>query len=223
MPMNELVQSDKLASLETVIDAGLEAFWQVGEAFRTIRDEELYRPSHPTFNAYCLDRWGFTASRSRQLSAGAEIRAQLQDEGVVELPSNEGQTRALGQVPEDARADVWALAVETAFKLNRPTTASIIKAVASVLNETGNTGAISIEGTQLSLQALVKGAISEDAIEALMRQRDHIAQHSKPLQKWRGVVVGVSVQDGKQVISIMIDEGDLDEALVGKVAGVWVK
>jgi hypothetical protein len=63
----------RLVELETVIEAGLQTFMQVGSALLEIRTEKLYRETHATFADYCEQRWRFSDRRARQLMSAAEI------------------------------------------------------------------------------------------------------------------------------------------------------
>jgi hypothetical protein len=58
-PSLPTIDHDRLAELEAVVDRGLHVFVDVGLALATIRDEQLYRATHPTFKAYLAQRWGF--------------------------------------------------------------------------------------------------------------------------------------------------------------------
>lgn len=63
---------ERLAELEAVVEAGAEAFVRVGIALHEIRATRLYRGTHGTFEEYCKDRWGWSASRGRQLIGAAK-------------------------------------------------------------------------------------------------------------------------------------------------------
>ncbi len=98
-----------LAELERIIERGFAAFVQVGDALARIRDERLYADTHRTFETYCRERWGFVASRARQLIAAAETVTAVTVNGLT-APANEAQAREL--VPlmrEDERqaVEVW--------------------------------------------------------------------------------------------------------------------
>jgi hypothetical protein len=67
----------RLAELEAVVERGLETFVEVGTALQEIRDAKLYKVSHSTFEAYCKERWHFSASRARQLCAAAKTAKAL--------------------------------------------------------------------------------------------------------------------------------------------------
>jgi hypothetical protein len=48
---------ENLNRLERIAHDGLDAYVDVGVALAMIRDRHLYRDSHPSFEAYVLDRW----------------------------------------------------------------------------------------------------------------------------------------------------------------------
>lgn len=97
----------RLAELEEVVERGLSTFVEVGNALMEIRDARLYRATHPTFEAYCRERWGFSRSHGYRLIRAAEL-AELSPTGDIR---NERQARA---ILEPARLDpgrkVFALA-----------------------------------------------------------------------------------------------------------------
>lgn len=81
-------ETASLAECEAVIERGLKTFVEVGEALLRVRDERLYRATHPTFEHYCRERWGFGGRRARQLMAASEV-------GTIVPVENEGQAREL--------------------------------------------------------------------------------------------------------------------------------
>lgn len=92
----------RLTELEATVERGLQTFVEVGEALREIRDSELYRAEHGTFEDYCSTRWGFTDRRARQLMRTAEI-------GTVVPVENERQARELAPLAGDEAelAETW--------------------------------------------------------------------------------------------------------------------
>lgn len=109
-------EADYLVQCEETISHGLQTFIEVGTALAMIRDNRLYRAEHPTFEAYCAERWGFTDRRARQLIDAAAI-------GTIVPVTNEGQARELARVPETERAEVWQQTVERTD--GKPTAAAI--------------------------------------------------------------------------------------------------
>lgn len=87
----------------------------VGRALMAIRDARLYRDEYGTFEDYCRQRWGFVASRARQLIAAAEVVSNLESVTTV-TPSTESQARPLAALEPEAQREAWAEAVATAPK-----------------------------------------------------------------------------------------------------------
>jgi hypothetical protein len=108
------------------------AFLEVGWAMLEIRDKRLYRESFPSFDLYCLKRWGFKKSRTYQLMDAFKLVEELKASTTVELPANEAQVRPLKalKAPEQQR-EAWAETVKDAG--GEPITAVMVeKAVARV-------------------------------------------------------------------------------------------
>ncbi len=90
------VETDRLDELEHVVARGLQTFVEVGQALGEIRDRRLYRATHGTFDNYCRERWGFVASRARQLIAAAETVTAVTAAGLPAL-STEAVTREMAR------------------------------------------------------------------------------------------------------------------------------
>jgi hypothetical protein len=97
-----------LARHEQVIERGLNTFVEVGEALSAIRDGRLYRESHTTFEAYCRERWGMSASRARQLCGASDVAKSVT---MVTL-TTERQARELAKVEPAKRQEVVERAQE---------------------------------------------------------------------------------------------------------------
>jgi DNA N-6-adenine-methyltransferase Dam len=83
-----------LEALEAVIERGLETFVEVGSALMKIRDGKHYRQrGFKTFDAYCLNRWGWGRTRAHRLIEASEVASVLLPIG--NIPGNEGQAREL--------------------------------------------------------------------------------------------------------------------------------
>jgi hypothetical protein len=63
-PENNLMPAEigDLGRLEAVVQDGLGAYVQVGDALAEIRDGHLYRDSHGSFETYARERWGVNIS-----------------------------------------------------------------------------------------------------------------------------------------------------------------
>lgn len=86
----------RLERLEAVIERGQKIFVEVGNALMEIRDARLYRDTHETFEAYCQERWGWSASRSRQLIAAAKTVTAVTAQGLP-APKTEGEARRIAK------------------------------------------------------------------------------------------------------------------------------
>jgi hypothetical protein len=101
--MVTLLRDDqRLAELEKTIARGQKTFVEVGLALAEIRDLRLYRREYSGFEEYCRRKWGWSASRARQLVASAQVAKSVT---IVTLP-NEAAARELGKAEPGARAGV---------------------------------------------------------------------------------------------------------------------
>lgn len=92
-------ERSELAHLETTIVRGA---GQVAVALATVRDRRLYREEHPTFEAYCRDRWGMSRSRAYQTIHAGEVNSILST--VVDSAIPEAQARELVDLRDDPAA-----------------------------------------------------------------------------------------------------------------------
>ena len=67
----------ELGCCETVIERGLGAFVEVGNALQVIRDKRLYRAEYGTFEAYCRERWGVSRPRAYQMVEASSVVENL--------------------------------------------------------------------------------------------------------------------------------------------------
>lgn len=127
-------EAQALAADESIIEAGLATFVEVGEALCDIRDRRLYRLSHGTFEAYCRERWGMSRQRAHQFIDSAEVVGALST--IVDTPpATESQARALAPLKADPEkmADAMRTAVERTA--GKPTAAAIAEAVDEIVGE----------------------------------------------------------------------------------------
>jgi SAM-dependent methyltransferase len=123
----QLTQRERaeLQALERRIETGLSAYIEAGKALKEIRDSGLYA-EYGTFEAYCDQRWGISRSRAYQLLKAQDVVSSLST-FVDKLPEREAHVRALAEVPEAQRAEVW----QTAVSSPEPVTVPKIKAIAA--------------------------------------------------------------------------------------------
>lgn len=63
----------ELGTLESRIEKGLRAFWDIGQSLGQIRDKQLYRQSYKTFDEYCLNRWEMSRRSAYRLIQAALV------------------------------------------------------------------------------------------------------------------------------------------------------
>ncbi len=96
-----------LADLEIVIERGVKTFVEVGVALEEIRDGKLYRPTYPTFEDYCRERWGWSRQHAYRQIQAAGVAKNLSPRG-DNMPVNEGQARELASLPSEQQCEVAA-------------------------------------------------------------------------------------------------------------------
>ncbi len=108
-------EKGRLFELERQVE---ESFYRAGIALKEIRDSRLYRMTHPTFEEYCRERFGFERRYPYQLIDAAivtdNIRQCVRDAHI--FPTNEYQLRPLAKLKGDPskQVEVWLRAVERA-------------------------------------------------------------------------------------------------------------
>lgn len=112
-------ERNALSRCEGVIERGIKSFVETGAALMTIRDSRLYRETHATFKAYCVDRWGLSDKHAYRYIDGARVCA------LVSAPLPERAARELAPLIEvpDELLNVWRRASGLAVGLP---TASLI-------------------------------------------------------------------------------------------------
>jgi len=125
-----LKESARLVELERTIKDGLMTFMEVGRALIEIRDAQLYRIQHRTFEAYCRDQWGMTDRHARNLIAASSTASSLAGTGTI-VPKTESQARPLTKLPPAEQPEAWARAVEIAGG-DQPTAKQVERAVQAV-------------------------------------------------------------------------------------------
>jgi hypothetical protein len=101
-----------LTEAEAKIEAGLQTFYDVGNALAQIRDRQLYRESHPSFQAYADQRWGIGKSYTSRLIGAAGTINNLIDAGMDRLPDSERHTRPMLALPAQAQRLAWGLVLD---------------------------------------------------------------------------------------------------------------
>lgn len=152
-------QQARLATLEAIVERGLDTFVQVGLALAEIRDARLYKQRYGTFEAYCRERWGFSRSRGYRLIRAAEL-ASLSPTGDIQ---NERQARAV--LEPGATRDIDQRLLTLAFGLDP--NAALPASVETLWRHAGR--------RPPSLEEAVEAAeTTEEKIAILLRYHDEI-------------------------------------------------
>ncbi|MBW4479930.1 MAG: hypothetical protein KME54_24570 [Tolypothrix brevis GSE-NOS-MK-07-07A] len=106
-------EAQELRRLETTVERGLRAFWEIGQALRQIQDQRLYRQDYKNFEEYCITRWEMSRRSAYQLIEAASVYENVRH-GAQILPANERQTRPLTILPPEKQREAWNKAVSTA-------------------------------------------------------------------------------------------------------------
>ncbi|MBR9682368.1 MAG: hypothetical protein GOV02_01715 [Candidatus Aenigmarchaeota archaeon] len=112
---------------ESIIEKGLNTFYDVGNALISIRDNKQYKEEYDTFECYCIERWGIKKAYAYRLMTASETTDNLST--IVDvLPENEGQAQQLSKVPPEEQAEVWTQTQDETGK-EQPTAAEIKEVV----------------------------------------------------------------------------------------------
>jgi hypothetical protein len=138
MPKNEieskLTSADKkaLAKHEETIRSGLTSFIEVGHALAEIRDSQLYRDSHKSFEAYCQERWDIGARQAHYKIAAAEVIDNLRSaKSISHMPSFETHAIELSKAGDKA-TKVWAAVLKASPMAEDGTVCTTVKKIAEV-------------------------------------------------------------------------------------------
>ena len=127
------IDTDRLSDLEYVIERGLKAFFDVGNALLEIKNSQLYRNDYDTFEDYCRERWGFAKSYAYYQIGAAKVINNLSTI-VDKLPETETQARPLAQLEPEQQREVWLRVIELA-KNNKITAEFIESIIAEIYPE----------------------------------------------------------------------------------------
>jgi hypothetical protein len=99
-------ESEELAELEKDIDEAMEHFNDIGFRLYQIKAKKLYRGTHTTFAAYCLDKFQISRVHGDRLVKAFKTQEILKREpdGSVAVPKTEAALRGLGGLaPENVK------------------------------------------------------------------------------------------------------------------------
>lgn len=121
--------------LERVVRDGLATVLEVGAALCEIREQQLWRETHATFEKYLHEVFDLPKRRAYQIIEAAEVRQDLckilhSHDPDCPIPQTESHCHELSKLDDETAAEVWTRVIEETE--NKPT-ASAIRRVASEL------------------------------------------------------------------------------------------
>jgi hypothetical protein len=108
----DVAERARLQELESIVEHGLQTFYEVGKALEEIREQKLYRETHKTFEAYCQEKWGMARQTANRFIGAARVMEILEPIG-SKIPTKESQIRPLAQLPPELQIKIWQEAVES--------------------------------------------------------------------------------------------------------------
>jgi hypothetical protein len=126
LPEAERAELDRC---EETIRKGLRTFFLVGTALVTIRDRRLYRASHPTFEAYCQQRWGIGRNYAWRVIGAAERIKLLPAGEDMPKPTTEFQVRPFLKLDPKVFPKAWEETLKRAGggKITLTTVKSVVR------------------------------------------------------------------------------------------------
>jgi hypothetical protein len=100
-----LQDGPSLETCEAIIEAGLQTFYEVGQALAYVRDAELYRAGYITFQSYLKERWGFSFGWANRLMSSSDIVKSLADTPTP--PTSVAVAEELTPLPTGLRKQIW--------------------------------------------------------------------------------------------------------------------
>ncbi len=172
--------------LNEIVERGIAAFMEAGEALREIRDRELWKAGgYTSWDNYCLAVLAITRNHANRLIRAAKVGKLLS--GVVPIgptpalppPRNESQLRPLLNLDDPKRqVEVWARAVEKAG--GQPTARQVSEAVADSLSTGEGTEPEKIPPRErrLRIVARLRSAVANrnswEEVEALVAELEEL-------------------------------------------------
>jgi hypothetical protein len=106
-----VTEQARLQELESIVDHGLQTFYEVGKALDEIREQKLYRETHKSFETYCRDKWGIARQTAHRFISAAQVIENLTPIG-VKIPTKENQVRPLAGLSPELQLEIWQEALK---------------------------------------------------------------------------------------------------------------
>jgi protein gp37 len=160
-----------------IVETGVKAFWQVGQALAVIKTRDLWRAGgHKSWDAYCSSVAGMSRGHAHRLmgAAGFLEIVKTSPRGDV-LPIMEAQVRPLLRLPEpEQQVAAWGMAVERA-EGSQPTATQVREVVTEIMHPDGEVTKPSSRGQRrgelvLKLKEAVTKRQSWEQVEKLLAE-----------------------------------------------------
>ena len=126
----------------------LPKFLSVGNDLIELKQLEVYKETHKTFEAFVRDQFNLERAQAYRLMEAASVTKNLSPIGdKIDTPKLESQLREVAKAPPEQQAEVVKKAVEKAAEENRKPTANDFKQAVKQV-----TGELLIEGEQEELE-----------------------------------------------------------------------
>ena len=110
-----LPDGPSLETCEEVIEAGIQTFYEVGQALAHIRDAQLYRTGYVTFQSYLKERWGL------EFQLGQPADGQRRRRQVAGDHANTADERSVAEelapLPTGLRKQLWEQALASTARM----------------------------------------------------------------------------------------------------------
>ncbi len=165
----DVTERARLQELESIVEHGLQTFYEVGKALDEIREQKLYRETHKSFETYCRDKWAIARQTAHRFIAAAQVIENLTPIG-LKIPTKENQVRPLAGLSPELQLEIWQEALESSPN-GMPTGAAVQRLVeqrfpASGSGRTGKDSASELEKLRSDNQRL------REQIREQNRERD---------------------------------------------------
>lgn len=189
----------------------LGAFYKVGQALAEIRDNQLYRETHRTFEVYCKEMFDVARNQAYRLIDAAQAYDDLSPTGgqiidgetvtITVLPANERQIRPLIKVPKKDRLKVWCDALSANPDGKKPSGVTVENVVTRYLGE-----AVEVKIKTTSTRVAVSRQLGADMKTALDVVLDEVRKAKSEGYKSSSRLSIVQALDG--IRRIVADDGD---------------
>ncbi len=107
----DVAERARLQELESIVENGLQIFYEVGKALDEIREQKLYRETHKSFEAYCREKWAIARRTADQFIGAARVIENL-SAIARKIPTKENQVRPLAGLSPELQLEIWQEALE---------------------------------------------------------------------------------------------------------------